>query len=209
MDTTMTPQTMIDAYSSYIVTRLMLGFRPTLLTFMFRTISGSDESRADAMRQDIEKLFSMVLNAMYRNPRKETLLRMPMAIGCPDWPIYKRERDALPLITQNDGLHFHMLALVPTDTRLGDTRLEDHLDEKQHVYLRSIPNLERIHSRTVTDRPDYVSDYVMKSLKRNTSSLDDVLLLPRTHGEMATNRSLDKSPKVAVEARRRELAAKQ
>jgi hypothetical protein len=197
-------KTLVKAYEEMVTDRITRGFKPTILTFMFKPITASPEGRAMLMQAEIEGVYHQHAKRCFHRLDKLPINEMPFWIGCPDWPVYKTERDSLPIISINDGLHFHFMALTPDRVR-WDGRLEDHFDEQQASYLRPLAHLDRIHSRTVVDRPEYVTDYVLKSLKNHRGSMDNVIVLPKKHSEMTSYKRLAQSPKIEVERRRIEL----
>jgi hypothetical protein len=66
--------------------------------------------------------------------------------------------------------------------RIPET-LDVYFEEKMKKYLTS--TLQHIDVRRITHRPRYVVEYALKSLKRSTSSEDDILVLPRTLSELS------------------------
>jgi hypothetical protein len=55
------------------------------------------------------------------------------------------------------------------------TGLEKHFKEEKDTYVTG--KIREINIERYTHNPDYVVDYTLKSLKRRTSSPDDVLVL--------------------------------
>jgi hypothetical protein len=74
-------------------------------------------------------------------------------------------------------MHFHAILTIPGKSRLK-TRLKKHIKENEPKYLGHHGQLIDIHARRVTQLEGGVVDYLFKHIKRDTFSLDDVLILP-------------------------------
>jgi hypothetical protein len=60
--------------------------------------------------------------------------------------------------------------------------LDVHFAEKLEEYLTG--NLRHIDVQQITRTPGYVAEYGMKGLKRPSFSTDNILILPKTLGEL-------------------------
>ena len=81
----------------------------------------------------------------------------------------------------NDGLHVHGIVVANRFGRISEP-LDVHFAEKSKEYLTG--NLRHIDIERITRTAGYVTEYAMKGLKRPIFSMDQVLVLPRTLGEM-------------------------
>jgi hypothetical protein len=180
------PKQLVAAYAEWVEERVALGFMPTMLTFMFNELSGSSTARQSQMFEVVERTYRRALTRSHRRPDTAGWMKLPLWIGCIDWPIHKRFKDHYANIAINDGAHVHMLALDPPDSRLarrGITLEQEISDNGQRLYYDSEPALHRIHSLTITDDVGYVADYALKALKTGRTNVEDVLILPRAKAE--------------------------
>ena len=81
----------------------------------------------------------------------------------------------------NDGLHVHGIGVANRLGRISES-LDVHFAEKLEEYLTS--NLRHIDVERITHMAKYVTSYAMKGLKRPMFSPDQILVLPRTLGEL-------------------------
>ena len=81
----------------------------------------------------------------------------------------------------NDGLHMHGIGVANRLGRITDP-LDAHFAERLHEYLTS--NLRHIDVEHITHMAKYVTSYGMKGLKRPMFSPDQILVLPKTLGEL-------------------------
>ena len=174
---------LIDGYAEMVQERLERGFTPTLLSFMFRELGGSAAGKQQQMRRAVERTYARHLTHIWRRPDAKDLSDLPLWFGTPDRPVFKHFPDHLANIVINDGLHMPMAALTPPASRLG-TSLEGHIDDHQSRYFPACGLLHRIHATEVTETPDIVVGYVMKSVPRGRCGGDELLVLPRTRSEM-------------------------
>jgi hypothetical protein len=180
------PKQLVAAYAGWAEERVMLSFKPTMLTFMFNPLPGSSTAKQGQMFEVVTRTFSKALTRVHRHPDKADWWKLPLWIGCVDWPIHKRFKDHYANIAINDGAHMHMLALDPPNSRLerwGITLEQEILDINQKLYIGTEPGLHRIHCLTISDDAGYVTDYALKALKTGRTSVDDILVLPRAKAE--------------------------
>jgi hypothetical protein len=102
----------------------------------------------------------------------------------PDLPVYKKNRQAIPHIFVNDGLHIQGITVVTMEDRLKTVRLplDLYFHECWWYYLGH--KLHHLDVRPITHDVLYVVDYLGKWIKRGLFSTDDILLLPRTRDEL-------------------------
>jgi hypothetical protein len=133
------------------------------------------------MQQAITGMHSSFLTRWTRNPREERDL--PIVVGCPDWPVAKRDKKSLTEIITNDGMHYHGILLVPPSRSRLQVPVEEHFKMKQQVYLG--PTIDRIDVRPfAADDSDRVTDYALKGLRTGRlPGHESILILPRAWGE--------------------------
>ena len=114
-------------------------------------------------------------------------------ILAPDYPVPKRSKAQLQDVTINNGLHWHGLALINPLAPKFCEPLDVHISGNLGKYLCG--NIREIDVKPVTHRPEYVTGYGMKGLKRSPFSNDDILIFPRSVSELPTNETdLRKGP---------------
>src|SRR3954453_17176248 len=176
MATMNTNQELVEAYVQMITNRIEAGWDPYLLSFMFNQIGGSPRWIGRVQEREVERVYATLLLRIFRKPRSEPLLRLPLWFGCPVFPVPKHERKALRDVAVNDGQHIQSVVLMPPGARLKGS-LADHIEEDQARYTRD--PLFRIHAVEITHDADYVAGYVLKSLERGRVGPDDMIVLPR------------------------------
>jgi len=182
-------QPLIDAYVSMVKERIAWGWSPTLLTFVFKPLGGSDAYAAAVMANEVERVYATMLTrtSISRRPRTRPAHEHSFWIVCPDYPIFKHERGQLADISLNGGRHMHGPTLTPPATRLKES-LTEHVERNQHLYAGGKHPLARLHAIPMTSRPGFVVDYAMKGLKSSRVNLDDILIFPRTTSELPSHR---------------------
>lgn len=172
-----------QAYAGFIKEAFDQDWYGYLFTFMFDHIPGSREARINQMQKDIYHWYGRLLTRLYRYPRSPKYQGiLPKGVFFPDSPVPKHEKQNLMDVIINDGLHCHGVLMAHDWGRLG-CPLHLHTQRKQRSYLTG--NLRRVHADQITDAPAYVADYALKALKRPGSSLDHVLVLPRSTNEFS------------------------
>jgi hypothetical protein len=106
---------------------------------------------------------------------------------CPDFPVPKRLNKDLREVTIDGGLHMQGIALIPPWSRMN-CGLDDHFEMSQELYVRSNYPLSRVHAVPITCNPGYVTGYALKTISRRRLDFAHVLILPRSHSEMSTER---------------------
>jgi hypothetical protein len=113
------------------------------ITFMFNHIPGKLDWKCKVMENEIERIYRTLVPHVERNPRSPSgAKRLPILIAFPDYPGPKKHRDRLD-VTINDGLHYHGMILIQIESRLR-VRLETHIEEHYHHYVRSGDILRRL-----------------------------------------------------------------
>src|SRR4051812_2336872 len=95
-----------------------------------------------------------------------------------------RRKQSIHDVTVNDGLHYHSMTFIHPASRHKES-FQDHLIDWQSLYVRPEHPLDRIEAEVIDRDPDYVVDYLAKSIRRFRFSPTDVLLLPRSVKELS------------------------
>jgi hypothetical protein len=149
---------------------------------MFSQLHGSLGSKSQRMEQEIVRWYGRLATRTFRKPRSpQWAPLLPKGIFVPDLPVFKRSKQDLRDAVINDGLHVHGIVVANRFGRISEP-LDVHVAEKSKEYLTG--NLRHIDIEPITRTAGYVTEYAMKGLKRPIFSLDNVLVLPRTLGEL-------------------------
>ncbi|MER9094730.1 hypothetical protein NKI34_27305 [Mesorhizobium sp. M0700] len=201
-----------EGHTQMIRERMLSGGHATLLTFMFNHVRGSELNVAQQMREAVETTYSTILKHCFRKPQNVPILKMPLWICTPDYPIHKDGKYHFRDIVINEGRHIHVIAVMPPDTKMKQS-LDEHFEENQK-YAGEDRLLMRIHSRKISDelafvtsdgnktnkarRPrkeeirdelQYLVGYARKGIKTPRVGTDGWFVLPRTHSEMEPHRA--------------------
>src|SRR4051794_41164424 len=156
---------------------------------MFNHVPGSRASVLHQMQREVERVYATSLTRVIRKPWCEAKQnRLPILIACPDLPVPKRQKHSLRDVIINDGVHYHGIALIPPGSRMNQG-LNQHFAAQQARYVRrehalARHPLARLRADPIVRDPDYVTEYVFKSLSRQRFSLDDLVILPRSRDEL-------------------------
>ena len=137
------------------------------------------------MNGEIQRVYSTFVTRTHRKPRTTPAHDLPFLIGAADLQVYKKDSRSSPLILCNGGLHFHVLLMVPPDTRLG-VPVEEHFREYQDMYVGKRRLITRLDVRPVTETHEVAVDYMFKTILRGRVSYDDgvLVLVPRARDEL-------------------------
>ena len=184
-----TNRQLVNGYTQVVIDRVDSGWSCHLMTFPFAQLPGPRGAVIQAMKDELQRVYSTLVTRIHRKPRTASPDELPILIGAADLPVYKRDRDSSPLVRCNDGLHFHAPLLVPPATRLG-IPVEEHFRANEAMYLGKRRLIQKLDVRPVTDSYERVVDYVFKTILRGRISYDEgILLLPRARQELVSTRS--------------------
>jgi hypothetical protein len=173
-----------QGYGKWVQEKLDQGWDAYFLSFMFNQLHGSKSSKLNQMKREIDRVYATMLSRIVRCPMSaKNAGRLPIWIGCPDFPVPKHQKQSLRDVTINDGLHYHAICLFPPDSRLRES-LEDHVAEYQELYKGKAGNVRELHVRQIANSPKYVVDYTLKSIKRGRVSDAEIIILPRSRTEL-------------------------
>jgi hypothetical protein len=178
-------QQLLQAYGQWVHDHMAYGWHGFFLSFMFFQIPGSDVSRMEEMNKHLGWFYGRLAKASVpkaSSPKWSPFL--PKTIFAPDLPVPKHSKIRLRDVTINNGLHWHGLVMVnPLAPKLPGN-LDVHIKDDWKKYL--VGSIRTIGVEPITHRPEYVTGYGMKELKRSTFSEDDILIFPRTVSELPT-----------------------
>jgi hypothetical protein len=157
---------------------------------MFSQLQGSLGSKSQRMESELLRWYGRFATRTVRKPRSpEWAPLLPKGIFVPDLPVFKRSKQDLRDVVINDGLHMHGIVVANRFGRISEP-LDEHFSKNLEKYLTG--NLRYIDIERITRTAGYVTEYAMKGLKRPTFTMDNVLVLPRTIGELP-----DRNPRSA------------
>ena len=155
-----------------------------LVTFKFNHIQGSSEYKRREMLQQVEyQFYPTLIKHVERRPMKQSRQsNLPRLIAVPDLPVAKNSKKlSVRDVTINDGLHVHaIIGMASTRRHFRGCKLKNLIREKQHRFIGDFTSIFDIDVRRIKDHPEYVADYVLKHLKRNAASMDEILILPKS-----------------------------
>ena len=161
------------------------GYDVYILTFLFNSVGNNKKTKVARMKEEIEIFYSRLATRVSRKPSTKAGHRLlPFMLLYPDTSVYKSAKRSLSFkeITTNDGMHMH--GVCAADRR---GKIKQFLDEyfQEHQRAFTTRKLRKVHVERVTHLPGYVTDYALKSMKRPWFEIDDLIVLPKTVGEVS------------------------
>ena len=174
----------INGYESWIRQNSENGSEVYLVTFQFKHLSSNGQITLDAMKKEIERFYKTLLTSVVRRPRRVSqMIKLPQLIAIPDRPVFKRVSTyRLADILPNDGLHFHAIVTIPHKSRMQEDLVE-HIQQNGKRFRGNQGKISKIDVRPVELNGRLV-DYTFKHIKRETFTLDDILILPKSRSEL-------------------------
>jgi hypothetical protein len=179
---------LIVSYDAMIIGKVIEGWQPYFVNFMFEQIPGRKSTKLKIMEDEVVRVYSTLVTHVVRKPHAPSWnAYTPLFIGCPDAPVAKREKDLVRNVTVNDGWHFNGCLLLPPEMRCRlKGHLDDHFRENQNFYYKEGYPLDRVHVTRMSSAT--IADYTLKHFKRGNVVSDDILLLPRSSSEFTRSR---------------------
>jgi hypothetical protein len=175
---------LVDGFTQLVIDRMNDGWSCHFITFPFVQLPGPRGAVIQAMKDELQRVYSTFVTRTNRKPRTASPDELPILIGAADLQVYKRDPTSSPLILCNGGLHFHGLLLVPPDTRLN-VPVDEHFRVYQDMYVGRRRLITKLDVRPVTETHEVAVDYVFKTILRGRVSYDDgVLVPPRARDEL-------------------------
>jgi hypothetical protein len=177
---------LITGFNSMIIDRVLAGWQPYLVTFVFRHISGGAKKRTSIMTSEVCRVYSQLITRIVRNPNAPSYQQfLPYLMASPDLPVPKRgSKASVRELSINGGLHFHGVLVLPPDDRCRLGRhLIAHLHQYKSTYCPPDHPLLCIDVRSMST--PMLADYTLKQIKRGNVDYDDLLILPRSRSEVS------------------------
>lgn len=184
----------ILAYGSMVTNRhLEQHSKSYLLSIIFEQIDKPTNVTSREMEREIEALYSRILPRSFRRPHKMETYDMPLWIGVPDFPVSKKSkrlRKQISYVKANGGMHYHMVVSHPLISRL-DCHFNDYIDVKQRELIGRNSKISKMHCVPIQEcEVQKALAYALKSLTRRRCSEDDILILPKSHSELTSDKRL-------------------
>jgi hypothetical protein len=160
-----------------------------IVTFMFNHIPGPFEHKCSVMENEIERVYATLVRYVVHDSRsKSQRKKLPLLHAFPDYPRKKMEPFSWEDIKIIDGLHYHGIVLIPTNTRLKislDMFINEEENEETYRHLVKFGGpLRRIHVEAVDHTPRKAAGYVFKSFEWRIPDSNKMLILPKALSEL-------------------------
>ncbi|WP_166299310.1 hypothetical protein [Bradyrhizobium sp. 2S1] len=176
-------QSEIEAFHNWIVRKGRFHERNWHLNFMFKQLPSKETAIKAMMRDEVERVYSILLPREVRRPHSCFAERqMPIFVGCPDLPVLKRDKVTRRLVIANSGWHFNGVLVLSSFSR-GKFDPETDFERVRHLFCPAERRLERIEPTRIAYGS--MADYSMKALKNGHVDWDDILILPKSQSELA------------------------
>jgi hypothetical protein len=174
--------------------KLWNGFQ---VTFMFDHIPGNFSRKCVVMEDEIDRIYRTLISQVERFPRSPAgSKRLPILITFPDYSQHWIKFADLLDVTINDGLHFHGVVLVHTESRLKiglDIHMKDHADR----YVREGDRLRRIYIQPIDDFTAKTAvGYGFKALEWRIPDTDRIFIRPRAVSELPVGKKYQEQSSV-------------
>lgn len=177
-------QQILDAYTQMVEERTAGGWETYMVTLMFNPLAGNENAKRQQMRRITENLYALLLTRFVRRPHNTPIVEMPFWLASYDWPVRKLSGWTAADSMINDGMHMHILAMIPPNGREG-RRLTDVIANAPTSFLigKTAP-LSRIHVMPIEKTLARAAAYTLKSVDRKRTTPEDVIILPRSKSEL-------------------------
>lgn len=170
----------IEGYALWSKTLVDDGWQAFFVNFMFNHLPKGSSCFGDPMEYEACRVYRTLVTRVVREPRKE-IGRLPIFWGCPDFPVWKRDKVSRRENNVNGGRHYNGLYFIPPTSRLR-CGLGEHFDEKPARYVGQGRPLQRLHSTAMAYGD--MTDYALKAFKNGRVAYDNVLVLPLAQSEL-------------------------
>ena len=171
-------QRIIDGWTDWMQGFINKGWNAYLVSVLFHQLAGSRKTKLLQMNQEIERTYNRLGTRMVRKSWSPKWAGYhPIGFFIPDLPVPKsrwNKKSKIADVSINDGLHIGGIILANKWARIR-TDLREHFIKDKHIYEQG--KIRSIDVQPITHHLKDVVDYTFKSLKRRTSSLNDVLVL--------------------------------
>ena len=163
--------------------RIERGWDAAILTFMFNQMPGNREAIRRSQEREVERAYARFVVRVVRRPRSQAAWAfLPIWIGAPDLPVWRREKQSLYDVSVNDGQHVHLATVTPPEHRFPGNFCT-YVSENQQLFT-SDGLCCRVHAKPITHDMPRVVNYIVKSIDRQRFGGDTLIVLPRSTSEV-------------------------
>jgi len=184
----------IKGCAEWMYKLVLTGWKLYYVNFMFEPLRGPPSAIIPKMRRGIYKFYGRFCTEFIHDGRAESeKKRMPRFWLFPDLPAPKNEKNSLREVTINGGLHYNGPMLLPPVSRFQECPIK-HLEGNRAKYARhGIARIHLVPGGDISGLADYAAksiknrraaDYAAKTIKNRRANEDDIIVLPRTVGEL-------------------------
>ena len=180
---------MVEAYAAWVDNLVTEYFwQGWMISFMFEELYLSEAATKAVMQQEVVGFAKKLSTRFHRKPTSAAAYKViPRLIGCPDYPVFKHEKEGHRLSAPNAGLHYNVFLIHPIIAYSRACRLrvplDQHVEENKLTYCNSKSRIDRIHLEPIFRTPRKAADYILKDLGNGRIKMDDILLLPQAISE--------------------------
>jgi hypothetical protein len=136
-----------------------------LFSFMFNHINGPIEHKYAVMENAIERTYATLVRYVVHDARSKSQRRkLPILYAFPDYPTQQGFAFDLKDVTVNNGLHYHGILLIRTDTKM-QTDLKAFFKENKKHFVKVGGPIRRIHIKPINRKPLATASYALKSIE--------------------------------------------
>lgn len=170
-------------YTNFLLDEKNAAWDMFIVTIMFNHVETSNENRKFIMASEVHRIYEVLASRLFRDPYSPSQYER-----LPRWVLFA---DHSPTAVINGSVHFQGLGIFHPFNRQGEPIMV--LVEWLQVLLRGEHGLvAHVHLERVTRTPETVQQYVAKTVLNRKSSLDDVIVLPKSRDEYRKRGSMKK-----------------
>ncbi|MCJ2049080.1 hypothetical protein [Methylobacterium sp. J-070] len=179
----------VEAFEAWVDNLITNHFwQGWIVTFMFEEMKLSEIKTKAVMQEEVIIFFKKLCTRFHRKPDSSVAYNViPRLIGCPDFPVFKHNKEGFRLTAPNRGLHFGSILMHPLMAYSRACRLrqplDQHVEENKHTYCNRKSRIDRIDLAPIFHTPSEATSYTLKSLYNNKITTDEILLLPQSKSE--------------------------
>lgn len=162
-----------------------LQWQGYILSFMFNHIQGPIEHRYNVMEDEIDRVYAtLVRYAVHDGRSRAQRKKLPILYAFPDYPGTGAFRFEPTDVKINDGLHYHGIILIRTDTKLGD-ELKSFIQSSNRHFVKPGKPLRRMWIGEIEGgTTERVVNYALKAIERRIPESNRMVIRPLALSEL-------------------------